>query len=87
MKLNVHVGDRVRIHPDVTRTAWGPPCNWGGIEGTITRFGGRVGGHRLWRVLPDGSDCTFGGCDFAESVLERVQPARGQADLFTAEAA
>jgi hypothetical protein len=76
------IGQRVRIDPDVTRTAWGPPCDWGGRVGVITSFGGRFGGKRLWRVLPDGMECTFGGNDFVEGVLEPIAP---QVDLFGVE--
>jgi hypothetical protein len=83
MKRNrIEIGQRVRILPDVTRTAWGVPCCWGGMEGVITRGPARVSGRRMYRVaLPD-SDCTFGGNDFTEGMLEPVAPCAAQANLF-----
>lgn len=67
----ITVGARVQIADRVTRTAWGPPCNWGGKEGTVTGGGGRVSGHRIWRVALEPDRC-FNGNDFAEDVLELV---------------
>lgn len=78
------VGQRVRIGPNVTRTAWGAPCNWGGMEGVINGGGARVSGRRIYRVGLPGSDCTFGGNDLTEDMLEPIAAETPQADLFGA---
>lgn len=67
--LRLAVGQRVRIARGVTRTCWGAPCNWGGIEATVESGGGKVQGVRVYAVRPD--DCEFTG-DFVEHVLEKV---------------
>jgi hypothetical protein len=78
------IGQRVRIHRDVTCTAWGAPCNWGGAEGIILGGGGRVRGVRIFRVGTDESiHWGTSGVDFTEGMLEPVAPAVAQPDLFT----
>lgn len=64
------VGDRVRIKPDVARTAWNVPCNWGGMEGIVTGGGARVSGVRIYRVDTPQLESAFGGNDFTEGMLE-----------------
>lgn len=77
------IGQRVRIAPDVTRTIWGVPCCWGGKEGVVTRGPSRVSGRTMYRVDISGGECTFGGNDFSEGMLEPVAEPDSKADLFT----
>lgn len=74
MKTALHEGSAVRVRPNVTTTAWGPPCNWGGKAGVITGGGGKVSGQRIWRVALDPKDPgPFGGQDFTEGQLEPIE--------------
>ncbi len=69
------IGQRVRIDRAVSRTVWGAPCNWGGIEATVVGGGSLVQGVRIYRVQPDDCETT---AEFAAHLLRPT----AQAELF-----